>query len=403
MTRVGVSKIAGPALVIAVITLTLGAGSARAVLSTSWCAPVGSQAPPCVASATLNGNPLLASDPNFSIQLVPFAAGGSDEFSMTVENGAGGADLGPSALSDTFSVVVNGGTLVPRVAFAQGSDVSFERNPEPGGTYRMTITANPVAITDNSECSYPGGGLPTCPYEATNEFAGYLSAQVSDYDGWPTPSQIDSFYGMDLSTNIAETGLPPQLVPDPATPGADEVVLDLANQHELPGGVTFYGFLHMSIPGSFLQTVYGIDDPSTVTDTGLAASVGAGGGTVAIQVAPGGGALLVDITGLTFSSRVLTIRRGVITPTRPLGLIARRTSAGRGQISFRAAKPRGSRITFYRASCATITGHSKVKAKSSRSPVKLSWLRVGHAYRCTVVAHARAGAGQVSSSVNLAS
>ena len=157
------------------------------------------------------------------------------------------------------------------------------------------------------------------------------------------------------------------------------------------------------VPSSFLQTVYGIDDPSTVTDTGLAATVGAGGGTVAIQVAPSGGALLVDITGLTFSSRVLTIRRGVITPTRPLGVTARRTSTSRGQISFRAAKPRGSRIKFYRANCTSTRGHPSVKAKSSGSPVRVSGLRPREAYRCTVVAQAKAGAGQVSAAVKLPS
>lgn len=397
----GHSKIALRASALALIVLAIGATSAHASYPQYWCAPTGTASPPCVESATLNGSPLLVSDPNFSIQLVPFTNGGYHSFAATIENSSGGADLGSAALSDTFSVVVDTGTLVPRVASSQGSNMSFTRTPEAGGTYEITITGSPTTLTDNSECTWPSGGLPSCPFEATKEFTAYLSTQVSDYEGWPIASDIASFYGMNLSTNIAETGLPPQLEPDPSTPGADQLVIDLANQHELPGGATFYGFFHMTIPSSFLQAVYGIDDPSTVTDTGLAASVGAGGGTVTITVAPGGSSLQLDITGLTFTTRVLRIARGVITPTSPGHVSARRTAPTRGRISFRAAKPRGSRINDYVASCTATKGHTKAAGKSAASPITVKGLRVAKAYRCTVWAASKAGAGKHSAAAVL--
>jgi hypothetical protein len=168
---------------------------------------------------------------------------------------------------------------------------------------------------------------------------------------------------------------------------------------EFPGGLIFHGFLHMRIPSSFLQTVYGIDDPSTVTDTGLAASVGAGGGTVTVSVEPGGGALLVDISGMTFSPRTLTIRRGVVTPTVPNGLATHRISARRGKVSFHAARPRGSRITGYRLRC--FAGHQTVNGSSKRSPIVVSGLHRGRTYRCTVWAQSKDGAGLHSRSITL--
>jgi hypothetical protein len=77
--------------------------------------------------------------------------------------------------------------------------------------------------------------------------------------------------------------------------------------------------------------------------------------------------MLVDATDMTFSSRKLIVRRGVITPTTPLDVHARRLGPNSGRIRFDPATPRGSRITGYRARC--VHNALVVTATATASPV----------------------------------
>jgi hypothetical protein len=382
------------AFLLAASVLLVGPGRASALSSASWCT---ASAPPCVVSATLDGAPFFASDPNYDFGIVSYTDRGSSGFSWGILSTSTGNDLGAGALGQVWRVVIDTGTLVPRVSYAQGANVTFTRSPQPAGTYRLTITASPETITDNNECDFSGPS-PTCPFRATRAFTAYLATQISDfnYAGMYTPSQVGSFYGMDMSTNIAETDLPPQIVPDPGT-GTNEVVFQLANQHELPDGSRFLGNLHVRLPDSFLSAIYGITDPSTVTTNGLAASIGAG--TVSIHEVPGGGALALDLTGVTFSHRTLRIRRGVVTPTTPLHVRARRLGAHRGKVRFRAAHPRGVRIAGYRIVCTS--PHARTSARSHGSPITVTGLAAGVAYSCAVRAESKAGLGRPSRSVHM--
>jgi hypothetical protein len=104
--------------------------------------------------------------------------------------------------------------------------------------------------------------------------------------------------------------------------------------------------------------------------------------------------MLVDATDMTFSSRKLIIRRGVITPTRPLDVHARRLGPNSGRIRFDPATPRGSRITGYRARC--VHNALVVTATATASPVTVTGLHHGAGYDCTVRALSKAGPGTAS-------
>jgi hypothetical protein len=376
------------AALVAVLLLALAAGRAAASTPPGWCTEA---SPPCIVSASLNGSPVFDTDPNYWLELSSFMPGGSQNFIVNVERRTG-ADLGAGDLSDNWIVVVNTGTMVPRVASAFGANMTYVRTPEAGGTYQMTIEGSPVHINNNSDCDF-STSIPTCPFKATSDYAAYLQIEVGEYNlpTLYTASQIPSFYGMNMWTNIDETGLPPEVL---STPSGNELVLQLADQHEYPDGSTFVGFFHLLIPDSFLEAVYGVNDPSTISTSGVAASIGSG--TVTVTQPPG--ALEVDITGVTFTHRTLIIRRGVITPAAPRGVHARRTGTHTGRITFSPAHPRGAKVTGYEVTCKS--GHSKVTATGRRSPLKIKGLRaVG--YRCTVAGKSEPGLGAASAAVRL--
>jgi hypothetical protein len=250
--------------------LASGAGNAAAKSEASWCRL---KAPPCVVDATLNGAPLTPTDPNIDLAITSFSDRGSQNFLFDIESTTNGADLGPALAGSTFSVVINTGQMVPRVAAGQ-ANVSFQRNQLAGGTYQVVITGTPVKFNDNTNCDF-SGPLPTCPFQAPKTYAAFFQVQVGDYNINTYPvSWVPAFYGMDLSTNVSETGLPPEIINDSSN--NEELVLQLADYHEYADSTATAGFVRLRIPAAFLKAVYGIDDPTTVTGSALQASIGAG-------------------------------------------------------------------------------------------------------------------------------
>jgi hypothetical protein len=336
---------------------------------------------------------LTPTDPNVDLAISSFSDRGSQNFLFDIESTTTGSDLGPGAVGSTFKVIINTGQMVPRVAAGQ-ANVSFQRNQLPDGTYQLTITGSPVKMNDNSGCDFSGPS-PTCPFQAQKTYAALFQVQVDDYNVNIYPANwVPTFYGMDLATNVAETGLPPQIMNDSSN--NEELVLQLADYHEYADSTLTSGFVHLRIPAAFLKTVYGIDDPTTVTGSALQASIGAG--TVTITPEAGNQALDVNVTGITFSTQTLVIKRGVITPGAPTRLHARRTAKHRGQISFQAAPARGSAVTGYDVTCRPrARHHSEVTAFSSHSPITVNGLAKRVAYSCTVEAESRAGVGPTAS------
>jgi Fibronectin type III domain len=381
-------KRVGLVLVVLASSLGLGARNEAGAVS-SWCSDGASA--PCIESATRNGSTVTSSDPTWSLYTVPITPSASTEFLWGVSKN-GDFQLGSAALTDDWVVTMDVGAEVPRVVFTHGTDVTVTRTADGDGTYHVTVAATPIVIV--GECNQSVWPW-TCPETATQEWDGYLDGQITDYGAWSDVDQRNSMYGMDYSTNVAATSLPPEIVNDPTT-GAERLLVRLANPHFLEDGTTvFTGFAHQRIPNAFLHEVYAIDSPSTLTTSGLAPIVtGAGASTVTVTEDSGGGAMLVDATGLTFSARKLVVNRGIITPTRPRNVHARRLGPHSGRLRFDPATPRGSRITGYAARC--VHNASVVTATGSGSPLTVSGLHQGVGYDCRVRAISKAGPGTLS-------
>jgi hypothetical protein len=380
------------ALAATLLTLALAA-PAGAADPTYWCGPTGR---PCIESATRNGTPVGPSHPTYDLSVVDTPSGDDILWNVSLAGDSDPFDLRASSLSDTWTVTVNTGTVIPRVAFAYSANASVVRSFS-AGEWHVTHTGRPTTVTDNNECNQMG---PTwsCPHTATNEWTGYLGGQITNYATWTDPAQRDSFFGMDYTTNVGLTATPP-LIESSAT-GTNQLVIQLANHHNRPGGILFHGFVLLRIPYAFLNEVYGIDDPTTVTSAGLAPTIGSGTASVTHDTA--GGALVVKITGITFSQRKLRIKRGRITPTKPTQVRPERLGSKRAKVRFKRAKPRGSEITGYRVRCAATEGGDVATGSRSKPAVTITGLEAGVAYRCRVRARSKAGLGPRSKTKRLA-
>ena len=364
------------------VSASSGAREDSGMSSSSYCSD-GAPAP-CIVSATLNGSPVTSSDTEWSFVLTSYNVGRSQEIRWIVQRN-GSFELGPDSLDDVWVVTVRTGSVVPRVVFAYGDEAGIERMSSPN---RVTVTATPVWMTDNDECHpiWPW----SCPNHATNDFEGYLDAIITDYGSWSDRAQRLSMYGMDYTTNIGMTSMPPEIVNDPAT-GEERLLIRLANHHEYPDATLFQGFAHLRIPNLFLRRVYGIDDPRTLTGVGLETSGTGAAATVMVSREAGGGAMLVDITDMIFSRRRVRISRGVITPTKPKDVRARRVAPNRAKLRFTESKRRGSKITGYKASC--VRGATTMSGRATSSPVVVKGLTPGVKYVCRVRALSKAGPG----------
>lgn len=378
---------------LAVATLAFGASKASALNSTYWCA-AHPGLDPCVVSASLDGAPLTPGDPNYDVSAIPDTANGAHQVQWSIQPIPPATDLS-AALGHTFSITIDT-TVVPRAIYGFGGSMVYTRAALGGGNYQVTITGQPVSVTDQGGCVFPLFSGPSCSPVAPGPSRVLLGGAIDDYNynnysSYP-PSAIDSFYGMDMYTNIAETGQPPMIVP-PAMPGGPyELEIQLADHHFLQDGVTVvHGNFWMRIPAAFLMAFYGIDDPATLATDGLAASIGAGTATITIE--PGGGAADVTLTGVTFSARKLLISLGTVTPRSPTHIRARRLGVTIVRVSFKRSRPRGQNVTGYALSCRASGGGPALSAKGRRSPLLLRDLAAGVAYGCTMRARSHAGYG----------
>lgn len=375
------------------LTLSLGlAAPPAAPASSHWCSDPGATAP-CIISATLNGASISPGDPTWDVSFTTYSVGGSSSIRFSPLKNMS-LELGPDSLDDVWVITIDPGPVVPRVVSAAGKDLAVAR-----GSGSVQVTATPVIVTDNDECnpSWPW----SCPETAGSERVGYLDVEITDYGTWDNPSQRAAFLGMNYATNVGMRSLPPEIEHDPTT-GEERILIRLANHHFRADGTTvFVGFVELRIPYLFLRRVYGIDDPSTLTGTGITPAVSgssAGSGTFTVGPDPAGGALLVEGDGITFSRRVITFERGKITPTKPKKVRAKRIAPDRGKLRFKPARARGSKVKRYQARC--VGGFSVVKAWGRDAPLRAK-LAPGDSYRCRVRAKSKAGFGPWSRRVKL--
>jgi hypothetical protein len=353
-----------------------------------WC---GNQAPPCVVAASRNGVAITEIDSTYAVSAAGSLQPGGEFLTQWGIADAlipgTYATLAPGDVGVSFSITVDVGAHPPRVVDEYAGDVNttdtFNRA---AGSWDVTVSGAAVEQGVNNDCD---AITFTCPTDETNTIVAF-QGEIGDWQQWPDSAQWNDFDGLDQWTNVELTEIPPQLTGNPLT-----FTEELGNSHELNGQL-FEGFWYGVLPNAFLVDM-GINDPSTLTSAGISASVGTG----TVTVTPGPTSTEISITGITFSPRMVHIKRGTITPNAPTGLSTRRASATVAYVAFRAARPRGSKVISYEARC--LAAHRTTRYGSgSRSPVKVTSLTRGVSYVCQVRAKASVGYGPWSRGVKLA-
>ncbi|HET7016905.1 MAG TPA: fibronectin type III domain-containing protein [Streptosporangiaceae bacterium] len=352
-----------------------------------WC---GSQAPPCVVAASRNGVAIAQNDATYVVSVAGSNQSGEflSQWSIADSQIKGDfATLAPGDVGVPFSITVNYGKHTPRVVdeYADGVSVTKVFN-HIAGTWNVTVSGTAVEQGVNADCN---AITFTCPVNETNTIVAF-QGEIGDWQQWSNQAQWDDFSGLNQWTNTEETEIPPEITGSPFT-----ITEEIGNSHEL-NGVVFQGFWDAVLPNAFLVDM-GINDPSTLTSAGISASVGTG----TVTVTPGPTSTEIAITGITFSHRVVHIKRGTITPRAPTALSTRRTSAKVGKLSFHAARPRGSFVRSYQGRCRARHRTTRF-GTATRSPVKVGSLVGGVSYVCQVRAKSAVGYGPWSNGRKLA-
>jgi hypothetical protein len=351
----------------------------------AWC---GTQAPPCVVSASRNGADIGPNDPTYVVSVAGSNQNGEflSQWSIADALVKGTfATLAPGDVGAAFSITVNVGTHLPRVVDEYAGGVSVTKSQDAMGNWDVTVSGTAVLQGVNDDCN---AGTWTCPPNDNNTIVAF-QGEVGDWQQWSHPAQWNDFNGLDQWTNAELTEIPPQITGSPLT-----ITEEIANSHAL-NSVPFVGFWNAVLPNAFLVDM-GINDPSTLTPAGISAGVGTG----TVTVTPGPTSATISITGITFSARTVHIKRGSITPTAPTRLTTRRAFPTAAYLSFAAAHPRGSFIRFYQGRC--VAPHQVTRyAVGPRSSLKVISLTRGVSYVCQVRASAAVGYGPWSLSHRL--
>ncbi len=357
------------------------------IFPAEWC---GNQAPPCVVAASRDGVAITQSDPTYAVSAAGSLQSDGEflsQWSIADAQIPGSfATLAPADAGVPFSITVNVGTHQPRVVDEYAGGVSVTRTETRSRTWNVTIAGTGVEQGVNADCNAVAF---TCPENETNTIVAF-QGEIGDWQQWSDSAEWHDFSGLNQWTNVELTAIPPQITGNPLT-----ISEQLGNSHELNGQV-FQGFWSAALPNAFLVDM-GINDPSTLTSAGISASVGTG----TVTVTPGATSTLIAITGITFSARTVHIKRGSITPNAPAGLKTRRASATVADITFRAARPRGSFVRSYEVRCLA-PHHATRYGTRSRSAVKVTGLSRGVSYVCQARAKAAVGYGRWSSGRKLA-
>jgi len=346
-----------------------------------WCAD-GNPAP-CLESLTRNGINLTPSDATHQLTMTgKLTDGGDTRFQWQLEDGT----LAPT---DTFVMTWDlGTTMTPDRTenFAAGTLV--RRISGPGGTHKVEITAHPVLMTtgcdENSDWPW------TCSSIASDQ--GYvLSGEVHQL------GTDDEFMGFDQSQNPQGVN---GIFLDTAPDGTQYLSTEMVNSHyQVDGHTLFVGGARFRLSYAMLRSEFGIPDPDTMGASSLSGQVTANTtGTTAsfhFMQDPNGGGMIVDVNGMTFSRKIIKVRRGTIVPKAPGSLVGKRINAHRARLSFTKARARGARPTGYLARCRPAHGPT-VTGRAGHSPVVVRGLKAGRHYTCMVRATSKAGQGAIA-------
>ncbi len=351
-----------------------------------WCV---NHAPPCVVAASRDGVAITTTDATYAVSAAGSMQSNGEfltQWSIADAQIKGTfATLAPGDVGVPFSITVNVGAHQPRVTDEYADGVSISKSLT-AGDWDVTVSGTAVEQGVNADCN---AVTFTCPVNETNTIVAF-QGEIGDWQQWSDSAQWSDFNGLNQWTNTELTEIPPQITGNPFT-----ITEEIGNSHELNGTV-FEGFWDGVLPNAFLVDM-GINDPSTLTSAGISASVGTG----TVTVTPGLSSTEIAITGITFSHRVVHIKRGTITPAAPLYLRTRRASAKVAVLGFHASRPRGSFVRSYQGRC--WAKHRTTRfGTARRSPLKVSSLVRGVSYMCQVRGKAVVGYGPWSRSRKLA-
>jgi hypothetical protein len=364
-------------------------------------------APPCLEKFTWNGTDV---DPNaYRVQwnqVQPKLGYYTWYFAKWVPDAWRTDMSGPGASDETgnvFKVTFNFGSFNPRTFFGQG--VPEGDNPVyryySGGAYHLTVSSSPIYRLTGCNNNVDPVTCPTTAGSTDDEAYGYLDGGVNNASWFgETTAEHDLVDGMWELRNAEAGGGAPTITTDPVT-GNSALNFTLQNVHESAAHVLFHGFQHLRLPNAMLRDVYGIPDPDTMTSTSLTTTVTGFTGTISITPEAGHDAMRIDIPDVTFSTRNVKVKLGVIVPTAPSHLKTWRISSTSGRIYFVKSYPRGARVTGYSARCAN--GSTIKTATGTSAGVTFSNLGPGKPYACRVRAKSKAGYGPWSAVVRFAS
>lgn len=347
-------------------------------------------APPCLVSLTRSG---VANPAGYRVawnQEDPT----NGFYSWFVEKDISGVwrtDMGVAEEGVPFSVAMNFGAFNPRTAAAMADPAGAH----PGiwstvsGNHYVTITGSPIYRV-------PGcvdGDPPTCPTTGVDEEHGYLDTVVNNANWFgSTAAEHQLAAGLYSFRNTDLGGEAPVLLTDAIT-GAQTLVFTLLNSHRDLDSVTFVGEEHLRLPNAMLHDIYGIPAPDTMTASSLATSLSGTGGSISIRPEATHRAMLIDVTGVTFSKRLVRIRLGAITPMRPGSVRAVRVNGTHGRVSYLKARPRGAYPTGYQLRCVSGRQVRTASGGSSTTVLRIRGLTPGRHYSCRVRATSRVGPG----------
>jgi len=346
-----------------------------------WCSKP--TAPPCVEHLYVDGVEKFDGDADWNVHFAFFGGGVSPSamFQFYVHKD-GGYNLLDS--TERFKVVLDTGTLVPRVVDGWASAAVVSRNPDPAGLHNhVTVAAEPSEHL--GACTDVAGTL-TCPDTAAADDSDVNQVAVTIDNGawWGEARQVN---GLEYFSNVDVGGIPPDF-------NAGTLTFLLANAHRRFDTTVYVGRAELRLPNGFVREVWGVPDPATMTSTSLAATLGSGTGNVNIYQESGADAMRIDLSGVTFSKRRLQVTLGNIKPTRPSITKTKRVTGAKGRVTFTNSRPRGAKVLGYTARC--VSGRHVVIAQGSYPTVVVKGLKRGRAYDCKVRAKSKAGPSRYS-------
>lgn len=337
----------------------------------------------CIESVTKNGGAPTAQDDPY----VDLIGAGDVRFGLLKSTDGGTTWVGDVDPGDTWTYVVNTGSINPRELYGHIKDVTFSTSGSPStGGYEFTLTFNPTPVAfTNSTCDWSAGcgtDSTAADYDYDGFVTGYVTdlassglsaSEINDRTGYVhvySAQQADEFYNADTNT----------------------IEVRMANTHLKADGVTpVVGNYQSFLPDSMLINVLNVPDPSTLT-TGSFSITRVGSGSAPATVTRVAGGVAISIPDIHFSNPRYRIHPKPTAPGVPRRVKVTKPTAHTAKVSFkRPLADGGAAITKYQARCRKGSG-AWHQAAAGASPVVVKSLPRG-SVSCQVRAVNRLGAG----------